>query len=437
MSSGFEVNELDLNNIGSGFTSISALQISSGYKINGQDLYYYFQPYFSGSGLESLSVYKKNGVQAFARRDNDANNAPSISVTGYKVNGTDIATLVNKVNPSLTAMLSGGSTTYNGQPQQATVTLISPTDSWITVTTSTQTDAGTYNETNYTYSHSTGYLLSVIASSFTINPRVLSLISNGRESFTYSGNSNQFTAFRILNAVSEDTNYSVSGTTQSQAGTYTATLTTSSNNYSISSTNYQLSWTVFPKTISLTANGSNSFSYTGSSITFSGYTISGTVAADSGYSVGGTTNTNCGSYNATLTATSSNYVVSPRSYQLSWYVTPTTPANFTASVSNYVTMSLSWSAVGGCTYNIYYFNGSSYVFLTNTSATSYSLGNGETQTTYNYYVEATASSGTSVRTAIAAITTGSDGYWNNTPYDSGFADQRPYANPVNPSITYY
>jgi len=397
--------------------------MSTGYKVNGVDISNYLQLYFTGSEESVLAGFKINGLQAFARRDNDPNNAPTIS-TGYKINGVDISQYANKTNPSLTVELSG-STTYDGQPHQASIVKISPTDSWISVATSTQTNANTYNENDYTYTPSPGYVLTVAPSGFTINPRVLSLIANGSQSFTYSGNSNQFTAYTILNAVSQDTNYLVSNTTKTSAGTYTATLTTASSNYSISTTNYELSWTVSAKTISLTANGSSSFSYTGNSITFSGYTISGTVAADSGYSVGGRTSTNCGSYTASLTASSSNYIVSPTSYQVSWYVTPTTPANFTASVANYVTMSLSWSAVGGCTYNIYYWNGSSYAFLTNTSSTSYSLGNGATQTTYYYYVEATASSGTSVRTAIAGITTGSDGYYYNVPYDSGWVDQRP------------
>jgi hypothetical protein len=323
---------------------------STGYTIAGIDLIFYLQPFFTGGQTPTTINYKVNGTSIatqFARRDNNPNNAPSIT-TGYKVNGVDISTLFNKINPSLT-ITPGGSVTYNGQPQQATITLNSPTDSWITVTSSTKTNAGTYAQGTLTYTYPTSYVLTVNAGNFIINPR----------------------------------------------------------------------------TITLTANGSSSFSYTGSSITFSNYTISGNVAADSGYSVGGTTKTNCGSYTATLSATSSNYVVSPTSYQLSWYVTPTTPANFTASVANYVTMSLSWSAVGGCTYNIYYWDGLAYSFLTNTSSTSYSLGNGATQTTYYYYVEATASSGTSVRTAIAAITTGSDGYYYNVPYDSGWADQRP------------
>lgn len=53
--------------------------MSSGFKTNGTDLSNYFQPYFASAGLSQLSGFKINGVQAFARRDNDPNNAPSIT----------------------------------------------------------------------------------------------------------------------------------------------------------------------------------------------------------------------------------------------------------------------------------------------------------------------------------------------------------------------
>jgi hypothetical protein len=330
--------------------NIINIQMSTGYKVNGVDLSNYLQPYFSGSQTPTNIGYNINGTSialSFARRDDDPNNAPTIT-TGYKINGVDIVTLFNKSSASLNVQLSGGSTTYNGQGQQATITKISPTDSWITVTTSTKTNAGTYNETDYTYTPPAGYTLIVSPSQFIISPRTISIASQGSSSLTWTGNSH----------------------------------------------------------------------------TFSGYIVSGNIVQDSGWAVSGRTQTNCGSYNVTLTASSSNYTVSPTAYQVAWTITPTTPANFTASVSNYTSMTISWSAVGGCNYKIWQWNGSAYVPIVQQSGTSYTA-NGSPQSTYYYYVESYASSGTSTRTAVAAITCGQDGYFQNVGYDSGNVTLQP------------
>ena len=400
--------------------------MSTGYKVNGVDLSDYLQPYFSGSETPTAVGYKINGTSiafSFAGRDNDPYNAPTIT-TGYQVNGVDIATLFNKSGASLTVQLSGGSTTYNGQGQQAIITKISPTDSWITVTTSTKTNAGTYNETDYTYTPPTGYTLVVSPSQFIISPRTISIAAQGSQSFTYNGTLQYFTAYTVSNAVSQDTTYSVSNTVKSEAGSYTAILSTTSSNYTVNSSANELTWSIAAKTISIAAQGSSSLTWTGNSQTFGGYNVSGNIAQDSGWSVSGRTQTNCGSYTVTLTASSSNYTVSPTAYQVAWTITPTTPANFTASVSNYTSMTISWTAVGGCNYTIWQWNGSVYVPIVQQSGTSYTA-NGSPQNTYYYYVEAYASSGTSTRTSVAAITCGQDGYFQEVGYDSGNVTLQP------------
>ena len=121
--------------------------MSSGFRIGGSDLYNYLQPYFAGADVSQLSGFKINGVQAFARRDNDPNNAPTASNLGYKVNGVDISQYGNRANARLTIQITGNKI-YNGQGQQANIVLISPTDSWITVQTTTVTDVGLY-DSNY------------------------------------------------------------------------------------------------------------------------------------------------------------------------------------------------------------------------------------------------------------------------------------------------
>lgn len=239
--------------------------MSSGFKTNGTDLSNYFQPYFAGAGLSELSDFKINGVQAFARRDNDPNNAPSITSTGFKVNGVDIANFANKVSPSLLFILSGGNTTYNGQPQQAGISLVNPTDSWITVATSTKTDAGTYNEGDYTYTVPGGYLYSVSTSFFTINPSPLNISSNGGpSSFTWTGNAITFSNYTVTGNYSQDPGWTVVGTSGTSAGSYTAYISISSSNYSLGSTT-TIGWTInaiAPSTPTISASSSGDKSFT-------------------------------------------------------------------------------------------------------------------------------------------------------------------------------
>ena len=66
--------------------------------------------------------------------------------------------------------------------------------------------------------------------------------------------------------------------------------------------------TISASPITIAPSGSTSFSYNGSSKTV-GYTVSGVYAADTNYAVSGLSSKNAGSYTATLTTTSSNYVL--------------------------------------------------------------------------------------------------------------------------------
>jgi hypothetical protein len=216
--------------------------MSTGYKAFNVDLGNYFQPFFSGSETQELSGYKINGVQAFARRDNDPNNAPTAFNTGYKYNGVDISSYTNKINASLTVQLSRGSKTYNGQPQQATVALISPTNSWITVQTSTVINAGIYSVSDFTFYPPNGYTnFTVLQSSFQIVPSTISISANGPTSFTWTG-SQIDVSYTVTGVYPQDTNWFVTGTSESGAGNYTATLITTSGNYEYGQNT--LSWTI-------------------------------------------------------------------------------------------------------------------------------------------------------------------------------------------------
>ena len=237
--------------------------MSSGFRIGGGDLYNYLQPYFAGADVSQLSGFKINGVQAFARRDNDPNNAPTASNLGYKINGVDISQYANRSNPTLKVQF-GGSTTYNGQPQQAPVALISPTNSWIVVTTSTYTDAGTYSDSNYTFYPPGGYNLTVYPGTFYINPSEVNIYSTGATSFTWNGNPITFTNYGVSGVYSADPNWTVYGLTYTDAGNYGATVSTYNTfNYYLGP-NSTLSWSInaiVPSipTISASSSGDKSF----------------------------------------------------------------------------------------------------------------------------------------------------------------------------------
>jgi hypothetical protein len=254
--------------------------MSSGYKIGGGDLYNYLQPYFAGADLTQLSGFKINGVQAFARRDNNPNNAPIASNLGYKVNGVDISQYGNRANASLTIQITGNKI-YNGQGQQANIVLISPTDSWITVQTTTVTDVGLYDSNYFSYTPPNGYILTVNFSYFSIDPSEINIISNGGPlSFTYTGGNITFSNYSVTGVFPQDTSWSVSDTDRTNVGSYYAYLSTSSQNYVVG-TSDSVNWTIVPSSapgppiIGASSAGDKSFTANWSAPTVTGGEISG------------------------------------------------------------------------------------------------------------------------------------------------------------------
>lgn len=222
--------------------------MSSGYKIGGSDLYNYLQPYFAGSDLTQLSGFKINGIQAFARRDNNPNNAPTASNLGYKVNGVDISQYGNRVNASLTIQITGNKI-YNGQGQQANIVLISPTDSWITVQTTTVTDVGLYDSNYFSYTPPNGYNLTINFSYFSIDPSEINIISNGGPtSFTWTGGNITFSNYTVSGVFPADSGWFVSDTDRTDVGSYYAYLSTSSQNY-VLGTLQSINWTIVPTSV--------------------------------------------------------------------------------------------------------------------------------------------------------------------------------------------
>jgi hypothetical protein len=223
--------------------------------------------------------------------------------------------------------------------------------------------------------------------------------------------------------------YSLATTTATNAGSIASTILTGTVDYEGTFTSPNL--TIGTSTITLASSGSTSFAFTGAAINV-GFTVSGVYAADTNYAVSGTSATNCNNYTVTLSETSSNYTLgSPSTF--SWAITPTPPANFTVPVpatptsgQTTITISFSWTAVGGCSYSVKGNGGGGYIQVA-TAAVGVTTASwvAAVNVNYTFYVEAIANSGTSTRSRIANVFTGTAPTTRNDPYDSGYANQQP------------
>ena len=215
--------------------------------------------------------------------------------------------------------------------------------------------------------------------------------------------------------------YSLATTTATNAGSIASTILTGTIDYDGTFTSPNL--TIGTSTITLASSGSTSFAFNGAAQSVA-YTVSGVYAADTGYSVSGTSATNCNNYTVTLAETSSNYTLGTSTF--GWAITPTRPQNFTASVTDFYICNFSWTAVGGCTYQLWgtTSGGTFSIYVNNitTTTTSYAAA---TNFNYEFYVVAVAPSGTSIASRTAFVYTGRGSYQDTITYDSGYANQQP------------
>jgi hypothetical protein len=210
--------------------------------------------------------------------------------------------------------------------------------------------------------------------------------------------------------------YSLATTTATNAGSVASTILTGTVDYDGTFTSPNL--TIGTSTITIASSGSTSFAFNGSAQTVA-YTVSGVYAADTNYSVSGTSATNCNNYTVTLSETSSNYTLGTPS-TFTWAITPTAPASFTASVTDFYLCNFSWTAVGGCTYQLWgrTSGGTFSIYVNNitTTTTSYAAA---TNFDYEFYVVAVAPSGTSSASRTAFVYTGRASFQQTNPYNSG------------------
>jgi hypothetical protein len=155
--------------------------------------------------------------------------------------------------------------------------------------------------TNYTFSASNGTL--------TINKATLTA-STTTGSATYNGSSQEVTVLSGINGT-----YSGSTTKSGiDAGIYPTTIT-GTENYTGSVTG---TLTISPATITLQGTG-ESKTYNGTTQSV-GYTVGGTAQNNHSYTISGTSAKDAGTYTATITSTTSNYIVSPTINSFTWTI---------------------------------------------------------------------------------------------------------------------
>ena len=189
-----------------------------------------------------------------------------------------------------------------------------------------------------------------VTGTLTIVPSTITIASSGVTSFSYNGSSR--TVGYIVSGVypAADTRYAVSGTSSTDAGSYTATLSETSPNYTLGSTS-TFSWGITKLAITSVTWSIASATTSAHNSTAQSVTVSSIAPSGATYSLATTTATNVGSVAKTILTGTGNYSGSYTSPNLT-IGAPPAPANFTASVSG-TTVNLSWSVVPGCKYFVY------------------------------------------------------------------------------------
>ena len=218
-------------------------------------------------------------------------NVSGLSATNYTFSASNGTLTINAI--TLTATTTTGSATFNGDSQ--TVNVISGINGDYTGSTTTAgTNAGSYTTTI----SGTGNYAGNVTGTLTISPATITFEGTG-ESRTYNG-STQSVGYIVGGAAMNNYNYTISGTSGTNAGTYTATITTSYSNYVISPIKNSFTWTMHPAPASSSpASGITTYQvYDGSQKSASVISgLSGLSYSSSSVASG----VNAGTYSATVT----------------------------------------------------------------------------------------------------------------------------------------
>jgi hypothetical protein len=207
---------------------------------------------------------------------------------------------------------------------------------------SSSSSAGTYTITpNVAGLSATNYTFTAANGTLTINKATLTASTiNG--SATFNGDPQSFSITGITGTYTDSP--TATGTNE---GSYTTTIT-GSGNYTGTVTGTLI---ISPATITLQGAG-QSFTYNGTTQSPT-MTIGGTARNNYSYTISGASATNAGTYTATITSTTSNYVVSPSYNSFTWTITQaaasSSPASGTTTYKVYDGTTKSATVISGLT----------------------------------------------------------------------------------------
>jgi hypothetical protein len=239
-----------------------------------------------------------------------------LSATNYTFSPSNGTLTINKA--TISGTLANASFTYDGSSKSATViTNILPTGATYTGNPSVSaTAAGTYTSSIIGSNNYQG----TVTGTLTINRATLTA-STRTGSATFNGISQSITVLSGINGTFDGLT-SVSGI---NAGSYITTIN-GTVNYTGSVVG---TLTISPATITLQGSG-ESKTYNGTTQSV-GYTVGGSAMNNYSYIISGTSAINAGTYTATITSTTSNYVISSTINSFNWTIHPAPASSSPAS----------------------------------------------------------------------------------------------------------
>ena len=306
--------------------------------------------------------------------------------------------------------IDGKTITYDSLNYQVRLLSVEPADA--TYSSSIPLPISQQGQTAQAVITGTGsYTGSIISPNLTISASPITIAPSGSTSFSYNGSS-KTVGYTVSGVYAADTNYAVSGTSSTNAGSYTASLTTTSSNYILGTTT-TIPWAITKALLTLTT--SNKSMTHGSSVptqTF-GYSLSGLLGGD-------TSNVITGAASHSTTATSSSNI---GSYPITTNISGLSATNYTfATVGGTLTINAATltasTTTGSATYTgssqaftvLSGINGTTYTGSTSVSGTNVGSYTTTITGTGNYTGSVTGTLTINAATLAASTTTGSATY---------------------------
>ena len=306
--------------------------------------------------------------------------------------------------------IDGKTITYDSLNYQVRLLSVEPADA--TYSSSIPLPISQQGQTAQAVITGTGsYTGSIISPNLTISASPITIAPSGSTSFSYNGSS-KTVGYTVSGVYAADTNYTVSGLSSKNAGSYTATLTTTSSNYVLGTTT-NIPWTISKAIITLTTNNL-SMTYGSSVPTQSfAYSLSGLLGEDTASVISGIaprsttaiSSSNVGSYPITTNISSlsaTNYTFATVGGTLT-----INPATLTASTrtgsTTYTGSSQAFTVLSGI-------NGTTYTGSTSVSGTNVGSYTTTITGTGNYTGSVTGTLTINAATLAASTTTGSATY---------------------------